>query len=68
MAGHWVFGIGSRDVRDVMVAGELVVADRRIALVDQDKLSADGSVHAAGLWDRLAAIEPHPFDAVGSSR
>jgi putative selenium metabolism protein SsnA len=68
VAGHWVFGIGSRDVRDVMVAGELVVADRRIALVDQDKLSADGSVHAAGLWDRLAAIEPHPFDAVGSSR
>ena len=68
VAGHWVFGIESRHVRDVMVAGELVVEDRRIALVDQDKLAADGAVQAARLWDRLAAIEPHPFDAMGSSR
>ena len=28
-AGHWIFGLSSRHVRDVMVAGEWVVRDRR---------------------------------------
>jgi len=68
VAGHWVFGIESRHVRDVLVAGELVVADRRLARVDQDKLAADGAVQASSLWDRLTAIGPHPFDAMGSLR
>jgi putative selenium metabolism protein SsnA len=68
VAGHWVFGIESRHVRDVLVAGELVVADRRLARVDQDKLAADGAVRAASLWDRLSAIEPHPFAPSGASR
>jgi putative selenium metabolism protein SsnA len=68
VAGHWVFGIESRHVRDVLVAGELVVADRRLARVDQDKLAADGAVRAASLWDRLATIEPHPFAPSGASR
>ena len=67
VAGHWVFGIESRHVRDVLVAGELVVADRRLARVDQDKLAADGAVRAASLWDRLATIEPHPFAPSGAS-
>ena len=45
-AGHWVFGLSSRHVRDVMVAGEWVVLDRRLTRVDQDELAADG--RAAG--------------------
>jgi cytosine/adenosine deaminase-related metal-dependent hydrolase len=67
VAGHWVFGIESRHVRDVLVAGELVVTDRRLTRVDQDKLAADGAAEAASLWDRLATIEPHPFAPSGAS-
>jgi len=68
VAGHWVFGIESRHVRDVLVAGEIVVADRQLARVDQDKLAADGSLQAARLWDRLADVAPHPFERLGASR
>ncbi|HYM65686.1 MAG TPA: amidohydrolase family protein, partial [Patescibacteria group bacterium] len=30
LAGHWVFGLGSRAVRDVIVGGEVVVRDRAL--------------------------------------
>ncbi len=39
-AGHWVFGLSSRCVRDVMVGGEWVVRDRRLALADEAELAA----------------------------
>jgi len=61
LAGHWMFGLSARRVRDVMVAGELVVADRRSTRVDQDALLAEISAGASRLWDRLADIPPHPF-------
>jgi putative selenium metabolism protein SsnA len=61
-AGHWVFGLSSRAVRDVMVAGEWVVADRRLTLVDQDELAASASREAERLWARLDEIGPHEFE------
>ena len=64
-AGHWVFGLSSRHVRDVMVAGELVVADRRLTRVDQQQLAAEASVEAERLWRRLEQIPPHEFDPKG---
>ena len=60
-AGHWVFALSSRHVRDVMVAGEWVVRDRRLALVDQDELAARACEQAGRLWNRLDGIPPHPF-------
>ena len=60
--GHWVFGLSSRHVRDVMVAGELVVADRRPTRVDQQQLAAEASAEAARLWRRLEEIPPHAFE------
>jgi putative selenium metabolism protein SsnA len=67
VAGHWVFGIESRHVRDVLVGGELVVADGRLVRVDQDKLATDGAADATRLWNRLADVEPHPFERIGAS-
>jgi putative selenium metabolism protein SsnA len=67
VAGHWVFGIESRHVRDVLVGGELVVADGRLVRVDQDKLATDGAADASRLWNRLADVEPHPFERIGAS-
>jgi len=66
--GHWVFGLSSRHVRDVMVAGELVVADRRLTRVDQRQLAAEASVEAGRLWRRLEEIPPHDFEPKGGRR
>lgn len=68
LAGHWFFGLGSRHVRDVMVAGDLVVADRRLTRVDQDKVAADAAGEARRLRARLEDIEPHPFAPAGVGR
>jgi putative selenium metabolism protein SsnA len=67
-AGHWVFGLGSRHVRDVMVAGEWVVRDRRLLGVDQDELAADARAQAERLWRQLDQIGPHEFEPKGGRR
>jgi putative selenium metabolism protein SsnA len=66
LAGHWVFGLDARQVRDVLVAGELVVADGRLVRVDQDELAAKAAAGAARLWRRLEQIAPHTFAPEGS--
>jgi putative selenium metabolism protein SsnA len=65
LAGHWVFGMASRLVRDVYVAGELVVADRRAVRVDEAMLAVDCTREARRLWDRMQAIDAHPFAPMG---
>jgi putative selenium metabolism protein SsnA len=67
-AGHWVFGLSSRWVRDVMVAGELVVRDRRLTRVDQQELVEGACRQADRLWQRLDEIGPHPFEPKGGRR
>lgn len=62
LAGHWVFGMGSRAVRDVIVGGEVVVRDHRLTKVDQLELSRHAAVDARRLWDRLQEIGAHPFE------
>src|SRR4029077_8829194 len=46
LTGHWLFALGSRHVRDVLVAGEVVVRERRTTRVDQDKVAADAAAIA----------------------
>jgi putative selenium metabolism protein SsnA len=67
LAGHWAFGLHAAHVRDVLVAGELVVADRRLVKVDQDRLVAEAARAARRLWGRLDEIGPHPFEPAGGS-
>jgi putative selenium metabolism protein SsnA len=66
--GHWVFGLGSRCVRDVMVAGEWVVLDRRLTRADQQELAATARAEAARLWARLDEIPQHEFEPKGGLR
>ena len=66
--GHWVFGLSSRHVRDVMVAGEWVVLDRRLTRVDEQELAAQARVQAEQLWKRLDEIGPHEFEPKGGRR
>ena len=65
LAGHWVFALSSRNVRDVMVAGEWAVLDRRLTRVDQDRLAAEARREAERLWQRLDGIGPHEFEPKG---
>ncbi|MDH4340378.1 MAG: putative aminohydrolase SsnA [Thermoleophilia bacterium] len=66
--GHWVFGLGSRHVRDVMVAGEWVVLDRRLTRMDAQELAAGARVQAERLWKRLDGIGSHEFEPKGGRR
>ena len=68
VAGHWLFGLSARFVRDVVVAGELVVADRRLTQVDQDEITAAAAGQAQRLWRRLEEIGPHEFAPAGVGR
>jgi cytosine/adenosine deaminase-related metal-dependent hydrolase len=65
LPGHWVFGVSSRQVRDVIVAGELVVADRRSTRIDEEKIAQQAAREAKRLWARLEEIPPHPFTPKG---
>lgn len=62
---HWLFGIGAHHVRDVMVAGELVVADRLLTRVDQEEVTAKAREQAGRLWRRMDEIPAHPFQPEG---
>lgn len=61
LPGHWIFGLSSSRVRHVIVAGELVVRDGRSTRLDERELALEAQRSAQALWERLAAIGPHPF-------
>jgi putative selenium metabolism protein SsnA len=61
--GHWIYGLSAAAVRDVVVAGRVVVRDRQPTLVDAARVVAEARIQAGCLWDRLEAIEEHPFMA-----
>ena len=68
LAGHWIFGLASRHVRDVMVAGEWAVVDRRLARADEQELAAEAAEQARRLWARLDEIPAHEFEPKGGRR
>jgi putative selenium metabolism protein SsnA len=65
LAGHWVFGLTARHVRDVIVGGEIVVRDGRLAHASEDDLRARCREAAEALWRRLDAVPAHPFEPMG---
>jgi putative selenium metabolism protein SsnA len=67
VVGHWLFGLGAHHVRDVMVAGEMVVADRLLTRVDQDEVVAIAREQAERLWRRIDELPAHPFEPGGGS-
>lgn len=68
LGGHWIFGLASRHVRDVMVAGTWVVRDRRLVLADQEALVAEARSAAERLWRQLADTPAHTFEPQGALR
>jgi cytosine/adenosine deaminase-related metal-dependent hydrolase len=53
LAGHILFGLGTRYVRDVVVNGEAIVEGRRPARVDAARVHAKAREQAARLWERM---------------
>ncbi|HEX6843543.1 MAG TPA: amidohydrolase family protein [Actinomycetota bacterium] len=67
LAGHWVFGFTSRLVRDVLVAGEPVVRDRRLVRADLAEIRALAREQATLLWARIDRLPAHPFEPRGGA-
>jgi cytosine/adenosine deaminase-related metal-dependent hydrolase len=54
LAGHVLFGLGTRHVRDVVVNGEAIVEGRRSTRVDGARVHARAREEASKLWERMA--------------
>jgi putative selenium metabolism protein SsnA len=61
LAAHWIFGFAAGDVRDVIVQGQIVVADRNALTIDRDALAAAARAASRRLWRRLESLPEHPF-------
>jgi cytosine/adenosine deaminase-related metal-dependent hydrolase len=68
LAGHWVFGLSSRQVRDVVVAGRPVVRDREPTRAERERMTARSREVAQSLWVRMDEIGPHPFEPAERAR
>lgn len=51
--GHFVFGLESRHVQHVISNGKLVVENRKVLTVNEDKILANARIQAARLWVRM---------------
>jgi len=51
--GHFVFGLESRHVCHVLSLGRLVVENRKILTVDEEKILANARIQAERLWTRM---------------
>jgi putative selenium metabolism protein SsnA len=67
LAGHWVFGLSSRQVRDVFVGGRQVVRDRKPTGAGSEEVAERGREAASSLWARMEDIGPHPFEPAGAA-
>jgi len=51
--GHFIFGINSGHVRDVISDGRIIVRDRKVITVDEDEVLKVSQEHARRLWNRM---------------
>jgi len=53
LAGHLLFGLDRSHVRSTMVAGRLVLRDRKLTTVDEAAVLASARTAAEGVWKRM---------------
>jgi putative selenium metabolism protein SsnA len=56
LAWHWMFGMHSGLVRDVMIGGRWVLRSRRFVNVDEEKIRADARSEAVKLWKGMETL------------
>lgn len=62
LAAHWMFGMSSAAVSDVIVAGEVVVRDRMLTRVDEAEIDRCARRQARALWTRFEDTPVHTFE------
>ena len=55
--GHFIFGINSNHISDVISDGRLIVRDRRIITVDENAVMTEAREQAKRLWSRMAKAD-----------
>ena len=65
LGGHWVFGMSARHVRDVLVNGEVVVRDGRLARAATEEIRGRCREGAEELWRRIDETPAHAFEPQG---
>jgi len=53
MAWHWMFQLSSRNVRDMVVDGRVVLRDREVLSVDEARILARAREEAQRLWSKM---------------
>ena len=66
LAAHLVLGMSAPVVRDVIVAGELVLRDRRLMRVDESEIDHLARRQARALWARFEDTPVHAFEPLTS--
>jgi putative selenium metabolism protein SsnA len=51
--GHFVFGLESKHIQHVISQGRLIVENRKILTVDEEKILADARIQAERLWSKM---------------
>jgi cytosine/adenosine deaminase-related metal-dependent hydrolase len=51
--GHFIFGIKSEHICDVISQGKLIVKNRKIQTVNEEDILKESRKFASGLWDRM---------------
>ncbi len=57
--GHFLFGITSNHVNDVISNGRLIVKDRKILTVNEEEILKESHVQARRLWEKMSRAEFH---------
>jgi cytosine/adenosine deaminase-related metal-dependent hydrolase len=56
LAGHFLFGIKSDHVTDVMIAGKFVMRNRSLVGIETDGIYQKSRTVAAKLWERFSTV------------
>jgi cytosine/adenosine deaminase-related metal-dependent hydrolase len=57
--GHFLFGITSNNINDVISNGRLIVHDRHVITVNEEDIIRESQVQAKRLWEKMARAEFH---------
>lgn len=56
LVGHFLFGMGARHVRSVIIEGRVRLADRGVGGVDESEVRQEAARLARGFWERMQRL------------
>jgi 5-methylthioadenosine/S-adenosylhomocysteine deaminase len=58
VVGHLINSISGCDVRTTILDGNVIMKERRVLTVDEERVQREAQNAAAGLWERLKTAKP----------